>query len=180
MPFVSKAQRRWMFAKKPAMAREWASKTTKGAKLPEHVKKSKVKKYKIAINNKIKSYGSMDPKTNKIVINVKSHKGDKAELASTIKHEMMHVTHPHMTEKQVYKKTAKTKIPEAEQNKLIAKLKNKTRNYKVGALKRKYKLGRGDVEPGTFINKINSQKAENVKDGLPKNSSERTAIMGAV
>jgi len=27
-----------MYANKPAMAEEWASKTAKGAKLPEHVK----------------------------------------------------------------------------------------------------------------------------------------------
>jgi hypothetical protein len=42
MPFKSKAQRRWMYANKPAMAAEWEDKTPKGAKLPEHVKKKKV------------------------------------------------------------------------------------------------------------------------------------------
>ena len=40
MPFVSDAQRRWMFAKKPAMAERWERHTPKGKKLPEHVKKA--------------------------------------------------------------------------------------------------------------------------------------------
>ncbi len=44
MPFKSEAQRRWMFSQKPEMAKEWASETPKGKKLPEHVKsKSKSK-----------------------------------------------------------------------------------------------------------------------------------------
>lgn len=41
MPFKSEAQRRWMFAEKPEMAREWAAVTPKGKKLPERVKKAK-------------------------------------------------------------------------------------------------------------------------------------------
>ena len=40
MPFKSKAQRRWMYANHPEMAKEWEEHTTKGSKLPEHVKKS--------------------------------------------------------------------------------------------------------------------------------------------
>ena len=52
-------------------------------------------------------------------------------------------------------------------------------NYAIGALKRKYQLGRGDQEPGTFINLVNAQKAERVKE-LPKNPTLRTAIMGAI
>jgi hypothetical protein len=39
MPFESQAQRRWMFSEKPEMAKEWASHTPKGKKLPEKVKK---------------------------------------------------------------------------------------------------------------------------------------------
>lgn len=39
MPFVSNAQRKRMFENKPEMAKERASKTPKGKKLPEHVKK---------------------------------------------------------------------------------------------------------------------------------------------
>lgn len=37
MPFKSKAQRRWMYAKEPKMAARWSKKTPKGAKLPEKV-----------------------------------------------------------------------------------------------------------------------------------------------
>ena len=41
MPFKSKAQRRYLFATNPAVAEEFASKTPKGKKLPDHVKKKK-------------------------------------------------------------------------------------------------------------------------------------------
>jgi len=39
MPFKSQSQRRWMFANDPAMAKQWAADTPKGAKLPERAKK---------------------------------------------------------------------------------------------------------------------------------------------
>lgn len=39
-PFVSRAQRKWMYSQKPEMAAEWEEHTPKGKKLPEHVKKS--------------------------------------------------------------------------------------------------------------------------------------------
>lgn len=42
MPFESTAQRAWMFANKPSMAKRWAAHTPKGKKLPRHVKKSQV------------------------------------------------------------------------------------------------------------------------------------------
>lgn len=47
MPFVSEAQRKYLFAKKPEVAKEFASHTPKGAKLPQHVKKKKklIKRY---------------------------------------------------------------------------------------------------------------------------------------
>ena len=41
MPFVSNAQRKRMFENKPEMAKERASKTPKGKKLPEHVSVAK-------------------------------------------------------------------------------------------------------------------------------------------
>ncbi len=44
MPFESKAQQRFMFATKPAMAKEWANKTPNIEALPEHVKKAAVKR----------------------------------------------------------------------------------------------------------------------------------------
>lgn len=43
MPFKSSAQRKYMYAKHPKLAKEFESKTPKGKKLPEHVVKSKVK-----------------------------------------------------------------------------------------------------------------------------------------
>jgi hypothetical protein len=45
MPFKSKAQRKFMYAKHPEMAKEWEDKTPKGKKLPEHVKKKATKKH---------------------------------------------------------------------------------------------------------------------------------------
>lgn len=44
MPFVSSAQRKWMYANHPAMAKRWSEHTPKGAKLPEHVSKDHEKK----------------------------------------------------------------------------------------------------------------------------------------
>lgn len=38
MPFKSKAQAKWMFAKKPEMAGEWASKTKDMSSLPKKAK----------------------------------------------------------------------------------------------------------------------------------------------
>ena len=42
MPFRSKAQRRWMYANEPAMAKRWESETPKGKSLPEKVKASAI------------------------------------------------------------------------------------------------------------------------------------------
>lgn len=46
MPFKSEAQKRWMYANKPEMAKEWEAETPKG-QLPKKVKSKpqKVKKY---------------------------------------------------------------------------------------------------------------------------------------
>jgi hypothetical protein len=42
MPFESEAQRKWMYANKPAMAKRWSKHTPKDKKLPEHVKKAEL------------------------------------------------------------------------------------------------------------------------------------------
>lgn len=42
MPWKSNAQRKWMYANKPAMAKRWEKHTPKGANLPEHVKKAEL------------------------------------------------------------------------------------------------------------------------------------------
>lgn len=39
MPFKSEAQRKYLFSKKPKVAKEFAKKTPKGKKLPKRVKK---------------------------------------------------------------------------------------------------------------------------------------------
>jgi hypothetical protein len=44
MPFKSKAQQRFMFAKHPAMAAEFAAMTPNIKALPEHIKGKKKKK----------------------------------------------------------------------------------------------------------------------------------------
>jgi hypothetical protein len=41
MPFKSEAQRAYLYAKEPAVAKKFASKTPKGKKLPKKVKKKK-------------------------------------------------------------------------------------------------------------------------------------------
>ena len=43
MPFVSNAQRKYLFANEPNVAKEFAKKTPRGIKLPERVKKGKAK-----------------------------------------------------------------------------------------------------------------------------------------
>jgi len=45
MPFKSEAQKKWMYANKPEMAKEWQAETPKGKKLPKKLKKKrKIKK----------------------------------------------------------------------------------------------------------------------------------------
>lgn len=41
MPFISQAQRRYLFSQKPEIAKEFASKTPKNADLPEKVSKKR-------------------------------------------------------------------------------------------------------------------------------------------
>jgi hypothetical protein len=43
MPFKSEAQRRFLYANNPELAKEFQEKTPKGKKLPEKVKKKKKK-----------------------------------------------------------------------------------------------------------------------------------------
>lgn len=44
MPFRSEAQRKWMHAKHPEMAKRWEKETPKGKKLPSHVPAKKKRK----------------------------------------------------------------------------------------------------------------------------------------
>jgi hypothetical protein len=43
MPFKSQAQRRWMYAFKPEMAKRWEKETPKGKRLPSKIRKRKKK-----------------------------------------------------------------------------------------------------------------------------------------
>ena len=49
MPFKSEAQRRWMYANHPDMAKEWEADTPKGKKLPKRIGK------KPSLHQKVKS-----------------------------------------------------------------------------------------------------------------------------
>lgn len=53
-------------------------------------------------------------------------------------------------------------------------------NYKVGAAKRRFGIGRKDFEPGTLISKMNEQKMTTKKefDELPEKTS--LAIRGLI
>ena len=51
MPFKSDAQRRFMYAKHPEIAKEFSEKTPKGADLPEHVRKAKKRALKKAADH---------------------------------------------------------------------------------------------------------------------------------
>lgn len=60
MPFVSNAQRKFMFAKKPELAKEFAAKTPNMKKLPEHVAKKKGKKNPKKVAAALKAHGMSD------------------------------------------------------------------------------------------------------------------------
>jgi len=83
------------------------------------------KKLKFKTDNRMGWLGEYNEKKHTIKINKKRHKGDKKELASTIKHELMHAKHPKMWEKTVYKKTCKSKLMQSEVKKLLSKLRGK-------------------------------------------------------
>lgn len=176
MPWKSDKQRRWGHTANGIKALGGKSAV---AEWDRASKKSK-KKPKIVINNKMKAFGQTDVKTKVVEINKKKHKGDKKQLADTIKHELYHVKHPKATEKQTYKNTGKLEnMSNSEQNKLIAKLRMKKINYKGGAMKRKLKM-KGDLKAGDMISKMNEQKRSNIKSNNQPISKERLAIMGMV
>lgn len=52
MPFQSKSQAAWMFSHKPAMAKEWASKTADMKKLPKKLHPSKTVKLRNTLMGK--------------------------------------------------------------------------------------------------------------------------------
>lgn len=52
-------------------------------------------------------------------------------------------------------------------------------NYRTGALKRKFKLGAGELETGAFIAKMNESK-QTMSKTMPADKKLSVAIMGAV
>jgi len=54
MPFVSKAQQKFMWMKHPGIAKEFQAATPKNAKLPEHVKKAGKARIPKATKSRIK------------------------------------------------------------------------------------------------------------------------------
>jgi len=48
MPFKSEAQRKWMYANDPKMAKRWEKHTPKGKKLPKRVIKTMGKKSRLS------------------------------------------------------------------------------------------------------------------------------------
>ena len=131
------------------------------------------KRKKIVVDNHIKAFG--EEEGGKIKINVAKHKGDKKELADTVFHESYHAKHPKATEKKTYKVTRKAMktMPLSEKDKLVAKVKGI--HQKQGALKRKFKMGCGKVEPGAFL-----KKYKELKTMKKSGSNERLGIMGLV
>lgn len=132
----------------------------------------KKRKPKLSVDNKLKGkYGEATIEKGKpavVKINVRKHKGNREELADTIKHELMHVKHPKMHEKTV-RKAMPEKMSKSEEDKLISKLRMKKLNYKSGAAKRKLKMGAVKTRPGELITRAKSMSRP-----------ERDAIMGLV
>jgi len=119
------------------------------------------KKIVIVKNNRLKEYGNEEG--GKIQINVAKHRGDKSELADTIKHELNHAKAPRASEKTIQKKTKvdMSKMSYAEKEALTKKLRMKTLNYKLGAVKRRFKIHRHEkVERGDLINRMNESKVQ--------------------
>jgi hypothetical protein len=52
-------------------------------------------------------------------------------------------------------------------------------NYQIGVLKRKFKLGKGDQPPGTFIRKA-QEANKTITQTVPANPIERIAVDGMV
>lgn len=122
----------------------------------------------------MRSLGRMDTETNVIEVNKKAHKGDMKELASTVLHETLHVKHPKMTEKEVYKASAKTKIDPDERRALLARLRGARITKTANALRKKYKVE--GSEPGAIYQKANAQKPIREKGSNP--SLQKIEIMG--
>jgi hypothetical protein len=107
MPFESEAQRRWMYANKPEMAKRWEKHTPKDTKLPEKVKKAYIKGFL----NRAEQYGlrkeAEDFLSGGAADNIPDSAFSRKELAKGKKHELEHVDN-----KRVAKEIAKDHLAE--------------------------------------------------------------------
>jgi hypothetical protein len=94
----------------------------------EQLRAKHYKGYKVLVQNNLKAdgdtiFGETDTKRKTVKINVKKSKASKrkGELSDSLAHEFQHVLHPSMSEKQVYKRTAK--IPQKQKSKLLKYIK---------------------------------------------------------
>lgn len=135
-------------------------------------------KLKYKVDNKIKAYGDYDEKTGIAKINVKKHKGDKKQLADTIRHEKYHHDHPKAKERSVNKNTGTLEnMTKQEQDRLLAKLRMRKINYTHGAVKRKLHM-KGEAKPGDLITKMNEQRS--ITNNNQQTSKTILAIKGLV
>lgn len=173
MPFRSQAQRKFLYANHPEIAKRWSAEFPNQGKLPVHVKKKK--KPSLVVDNKIKAYG--EEQGGKIKINLSKHKGNKSEIADTVYHESYHAKHPKATEKVTYQKThaAMKEMSYNEKVSLANKVKMKNNHYAQGAAKRKLGITRHEkMTPGSLISKMNEQKVAKRKQ--PKTSNFKLGV----
>lgn len=138
------------------------------------------KKKKIVVDNHIKAYGEEQGGT--IKINVKKHKGNKAELANTIYHESYHQKHEKATEATTYKKTeeAMKQMSYGEKMALANKVRSKKLHYTQGAIKRKLGVSRHEkLIPGSLIQKMNEQKVVK-KNNQPNTSGFKSGVQALI
>lgn len=132
----------------------------------------------ITVNNKIPEYGT--EQGGKIVVNVKKHKGNKAELIDTVKHELLHAKHPKAKEEVIRHKTkeAVREMSFAEKQSLVAKLRSKHNHYAQGVIKRKLQI-HGKTQPGSLISAMNEQKVAR-KPNQSSSSNFKLGVEGLI
>lgn len=125
----------------------------------------------------MKAYGTYEDKTGVLEINRKKHKGNLAEEADSLKHELYHRAHPKATEKTTYQKTH-TAMKEMTYNEKVAlanKVRAKNSHYVQGAVKRKLGISKHEkMQPGSLIQKMNELKV--VKRNQPKASNFKLGV----
>ncbi len=71
-------------------------------------KKTKdIRHYQRKVDNKMRTFGSVDLRTREVKINKSKKKNSRGEILDTIVHEKMHIRHPGMYERTIRKQTAR-------------------------------------------------------------------------